>query len=161
MRRQNPDRSVEESQTNAAARRAKGEFMRGVSQFRSALGSTAFPAEAHRYHLYVALNCPWSHRVTLARNLLGLQHSITLDVPFQTAPIRLTPRGQTTGNSHQSGLPRSAKLRYQIARRKPRQDKIFDFLKISMPKKDHKNALYPCFMTSTVKASFRTKAPRL
>ena len=39
MRRQNPDRSVEESQTNAAARRAKGEFMRGVSQFRSALVS--------------------------------------------------------------------------------------------------------------------------
>ena len=51
MRMQNQDRSVEVSQTNAAARRAKGEFMRSVSQFRSALGSTAFPAEAHRYHL--------------------------------------------------------------------------------------------------------------
>ena len=93
MRRQNPDRLVEESQTNAAARRAKGEFMRGVSQFRSALGSTAFPAEAHRYHLYVALNCPWSHRVTLARNLLGLQHSITLDVAFPNRTDEADPEG--------------------------------------------------------------------
>ena len=93
MRRQNPDRSVEESQTNAAARRAKGEFMRGVSQFRSALGSTAFPAEAHRYHLYVALNCPWSHRVTLARSLLRLQHSITLDVAFPNRTDEADPEG--------------------------------------------------------------------
>ena len=51
MRMQNQDRSVEDSQTDAAARRAKGEFVRGVSRFRSALGSTAFPAKAHRYHL--------------------------------------------------------------------------------------------------------------
>jgi|TARA_A100001011_G_scaffold70154_1_gene71726 putative glutathione S-transferase len=58
MQMQNPDRSVEGSQTDAAARRAKGEFVRGVSRVRSALVSTAFPAEAHRYHLYVALNCP-------------------------------------------------------------------------------------------------------
>ena len=93
MHMQNPDRSVEESQTDAAARRAKGEFVRGVSRFRSALGSTAFPAEAHRYHLYVALNCPWSHRVTLARNLLGLQHSITLDVAFPNRTDEADPEG--------------------------------------------------------------------
>ena len=93
MHMQNPDCSVEESQTDAAARRAKGEFVRGVSRFRSALGSTAFPAEAHRYHLYVALNCPWSHRVTLARNLLGLQHSITLDVAFPNRTDEADPEG--------------------------------------------------------------------
>ena len=108
MRRQNPDRSVEESKTNAAARRAKGEFMRGVSQFRSALGSTAFPAEAHRYHLYVALNCPWSHRVTLARNLLGLQHSITLDVAFPNRTDEADPEGpnhwQFAARAHASDL---------------------------------------------------------
>ena len=67
--------------------------MRGVNQFRSALGSTAFPAEAHLYHLDVALNCPWSHRVTLARNLLGLQHSITLDVAFPKRADEPDPEG--------------------------------------------------------------------
>lgn len=75
--------SVEEAQTGAAARRAKGEFVRGVSGFRSVLGEDAdFPAEPGRYHLFVAFNCPWCHRVTLARNVLGLQGSITMDVAF-------------------------------------------------------------------------------
>ncbi len=38
--------SIEEAQTNAAARRAKGEFVRGVSGFRSVLGEDPdFPAE--------------------------------------------------------------------------------------------------------------------
>jgi putative glutathione S-transferase len=75
--------SVEEAQTNAAARRAKGEFVRGVSGFRSVLGEDPdFPAEPNRYHLFVAFNCPWCHRVTLTRNVLGLQNSITMDVAF-------------------------------------------------------------------------------
>lgn len=80
--------SIEESQTDAAGRRAKGEFVRGVSQFRSVLGDDPdFPAEPGRYHLFVALNCPWCHRVTLARNVLGLQGSLTMDVAF---PSRTT-----------------------------------------------------------------------
>lgn len=80
--------SVEESQKDAAARRANGEFVRGVSKFRSVLGEDPdFPAEPGRYHLFVALNCPWCHRVTLARNILGLQDSITMDVAF---PSRTT-----------------------------------------------------------------------
>jgi putative glutathione S-transferase len=80
--------SVEESQKDAAARRAKGEFVRGVSGFRSVLGEDPdFPAQAGRYHLFVAFNCPWCHRVTLARNVLGLQDSITMDVAF---PSRTT-----------------------------------------------------------------------
>ena len=75
--------SVEESQKDIAARRAKGEFVRGVSGFRSVIGETTdFPAEPNRYHLFVALNCPWCHRVTLARSVLGLQDSITMDVAF-------------------------------------------------------------------------------
>jgi glutathionyl-hydroquinone reductase len=80
--------SVEESQTDAVARRARGEFVRGVSGFRSVLGKTPeFPPEPGRYHLFVAFNCPWCHRVTLARNVLGLQDSITMDVAF---PSRTT-----------------------------------------------------------------------
>ena len=88
------DRSVEESQDNAAARRASGEFVRGVSGFRAVIGEDAdFPAEPGRYHLHVALNCPWCHRVTLARNVLGLQDSITLDVAFPNRTGEDDPAG--------------------------------------------------------------------
>lgn len=82
MRKKSHDASIEESQTQAQARRAKGEFVRGVSGFRHVLGDADFPAQQGRYHLHVALNCPWCHRVTLARNVLGLQDSITLDIAF-------------------------------------------------------------------------------
>ena len=70
------DTSIEESQTDAATRRAMGEFVRGVSGFRNALGDAEFSSAPGRYHLFVAYNCPWCHRVTLARNILGLQDSI-------------------------------------------------------------------------------------
>jgi putative glutathione S-transferase len=76
------DLSKEESQQDAAARKAKGEFVRGISGFRGQLGDADFPAEPGRYHLFVAFNCPWCHRVTLARNMLGLQDAISLDVAF-------------------------------------------------------------------------------
>jgi putative glutathione S-transferase len=82
MIRKPTDISKEESQTNAGSRRAKGEFVRGVSGFRDAVGDAEFPSEPGRYHLFVALNCPWCHRVTLARNILGLQDSISVDVVF-------------------------------------------------------------------------------
>lgn len=84
--------SVEESQKDAAARRRKGEFVRGVSGFRSVLGKDVdFPAETGRYHLFVAFNCPWCHRVTLARNVLGLQDSITMDVAFPSRTTESDP----------------------------------------------------------------------
>ena len=77
------DASIEESQADSAKRRAKGEFVRNVSKFRSKLAEDQdFPPEPDRYHLFVALNCPWCHRVTLTRNLLGLENSITLDITF-------------------------------------------------------------------------------
>jgi putative glutathione S-transferase len=82
MKKPTTDTSVEESQADAVERRKKGEFVRGVSGFRSVLGDPGFPPEPARYHLFVALNCPWCHRVTLARNVLGLQESITQDVVF-------------------------------------------------------------------------------
>jgi putative glutathione S-transferase len=75
--------ATQESQAGAAERRAKGEFVRGVSAFRSHIGTDAdFPAEPNRYHLFVAFNCPWCHRVALAREVLGLADSVTLDVCF-------------------------------------------------------------------------------
>lgn len=86
------DTSVEESQKDAATRRAKGEFVRGVSGFRAVLGQDPdFPVEPGRYHLFVALNCPWCHRVTLARNVLGLDQSITMDVAFPSRTTETDP----------------------------------------------------------------------
>ncbi len=66
-----------------------GEFVRTTSAFRdrvSADGSTRYPAEAGRYHLYVSLACPWAHRTLIARVLKGLQHvvSVTVVEPVMT-----------------------------------------------------------------------------
>ena len=93
MTRSDSDTSVEESQSNAAARRARGEFVRGASGFRHAIGDSDFPAQPGRYHLYKALNCPWCHRVTLARNLMGLHDSITMDVAFPNRTGEDDPEG--------------------------------------------------------------------
>ena len=87
------DISTQEDQTNAKARRAKGEFVRGLSGFRHAIGDADFPAEPGRYHLFVALNCPWCHRVTLARAVLGLEASISMDVAFPNRTGEDDPMG--------------------------------------------------------------------
>jgi len=52
-----------------------GEFKRDTSKFRNwitADGSSGFPAESGRYHLYVSLACPWAHRTLILRALKGL-----------------------------------------------------------------------------------------
>lgn len=87
------DISTQEDQSDAKTRRARGEFVRGVSGFRHAIGDAAFPAEPGRYHLFVALNCPWCHRVTLARAVLGLESSISMDVAFPNRTDETDPVG--------------------------------------------------------------------
>lgn len=86
------DISTEEDQSDAGERRARGEFVRGVSGFRHSIGDPDFPPEPGRYHLFVALNCPWCHRVTLARTVRGLCDGITMDVAspraFSSPPTR-------------------------------------------------------------------------
>ncbi|HEX8054909.1 MAG TPA: glutathione S-transferase family protein [Thermoleophilaceae bacterium] len=65
-----------------------GSFTRQESRFRdwvSADGSTEFPAEAGRYHLYVSWACPWAHRTIIGRRLKGLEDAIGLSV---VDPIR-------------------------------------------------------------------------
>lgn len=62
---------------------AKGEFVRIDAQMRnwiSADGSTEFPAEAGRYHLYVSYACPWAHRTLIYRAIKGLQDVIGFSV---------------------------------------------------------------------------------
>ena len=55
-----------------------GEFIRGVTKFRNWIGEDGglHHAEAGRYHLLVAPNCPWAHRTVVVRNLKGLGEAI-------------------------------------------------------------------------------------
>jgi glutathionyl-hydroquinone reductase len=60
---------------------AEGRFVRRAMRFRGAVtadGSSGFPAQAGRYHLYVAHACGWSHRTVLFRQLKGLQRAVTI-----------------------------------------------------------------------------------
>jgi putative glutathione S-transferase len=63
-----------------------GNFQRVDSVFRDRItadGSSGFPAEAGRYHLYVAYTCPWAHRtqIYLALKKLGGLISVAVAVP--------------------------------------------------------------------------------
>ena len=58
-----------------------GRFVRSATSFRNwitADGSSGFPAEAGRYHLYVAWACPWAHRTAILRKLKGLEEAVGL-----------------------------------------------------------------------------------
>ena len=58
-----------------------GAFTRQESTFRDwvrADGSTGFPAAAGRYHLYVSMACPWSHRTVIVRRLKGLEDAVSI-----------------------------------------------------------------------------------
>jgi len=68
---------------------AKGGFVRQVSGFRHWItvdgsagptGEADFAAEAGRYHLYVALICPWASRTLMARKLKGLERTVSVSV---------------------------------------------------------------------------------
>ena len=74
----------EEDQTKRVERKKAGEFVRAKAAFRDCVGADdgKYPVESSRYHLYVAYNCPWCHRVILARAILGLQDAISMDVCF-------------------------------------------------------------------------------
>ncbi len=65
-----------------------GSFERQEDAFRDwvrADGSSAYPAAAGRYHLYVSLACPWASRVVIVRKLKGLEDAIGMTV---VDPIR-------------------------------------------------------------------------
>ncbi len=67
----------------------KGEFVRQTSSFRHWItpdgsagktGESGFKAEIGRYHLYVALICPWACRTLMVRKLKGLDEVISYSV---------------------------------------------------------------------------------
>ncbi|HEX4697207.1 MAG TPA: glutathione S-transferase family protein [Candidatus Udaeobacter sp.] len=65
-----------------------GEFQRQEDAFREWVsndGSTAYPAAADRYHLYVSLACPWASRTIIIRKLKGLEEAIGMTI---VDPIR-------------------------------------------------------------------------
>ena len=62
-------------------RKTGGAFERPATQFRrwiTADGSSGFPAAAGRYHLFLALACPWCHRALLFRLLKRLESVISV-----------------------------------------------------------------------------------
>ncbi|MCO5314889.1 MAG: glutathione S-transferase family protein [Solirubrobacterales bacterium] len=59
----------------------RGAFVRQQSAFRdrvTADGSSGFPAESGRYHLYVCYACPWASRAIIWRSLKGLEDVIPM-----------------------------------------------------------------------------------
>lgn len=67
---------------------ADGGFERQADAFRDwvrADGSSEYPAQPGRYHLYVSLACPWANRTVIVRKLKGLEAAIGMTV---VDPIR-------------------------------------------------------------------------
>lgn len=70
-----------EWKTESQLQDSNGRFVRSTTSFRdrvTADGASGFPAEAGRYHLYIAWACPWAHRTALLRKLKGLEDAIGL-----------------------------------------------------------------------------------
>jgi putative glutathione S-transferase len=81
----------------------KGRFVRQTSSFRNWVtpdgapgptGEGGFASEAGRYHLYVALGCPWASRTLIARKLKQLDQAIAVTI---AEPI-MTPQGWRFGD---------------------------------------------------------------
>ncbi len=71
-----------------AEQSSAGEFVRQQDAFRNWVrgdGSSEFPAQAGRYHLYVSLACPWAHRTIIVRALKRLERVVGMTV---VDPIR-------------------------------------------------------------------------
>jgi putative glutathione S-transferase len=75
--------------SHETARFQNGRFVRAATRFRNWItrdgspgptGEGGFPAEPGRYHLYVALSCPWAHRTLIFRRLKRLEGIVSLSV---------------------------------------------------------------------------------
>src|SRR5580704_6230594 len=63
------------------AKKPSPEFVRPPYPFRGRItadGSSGFPAEPGRYHLYISWSCPWAQRTAIVRKLMGLDDVVTL-----------------------------------------------------------------------------------
>ena len=75
--------------TNSPTTDTSGRFVRADSQIRNWVtadgaagpsGTNGYEAAPGRYHLYVALNCPWAHRTVIFRALKNLQDIISMSI---------------------------------------------------------------------------------
>ena len=84
-----------------------GRFARTESRFRhhvTAGGDVAtggFKAEPGRYHLYVAYNCPWAHRVMIFRALKGLEGMVSMSIALPNDRIN----GWRFGDTYPGSTP--------------------------------------------------------
>ncbi|MGH7961547.1 MAG: glutathione S-transferase family protein, partial [Candidatus Binatia bacterium] len=65
------------------AKKTNGRYVRPDSQFRHCItadGSSGFPATAGRYHLYIAVACPWAHRTWIFRTLKRLEAVVSMSI---------------------------------------------------------------------------------
>ncbi|KAL7581618.1 hypothetical protein ACA910_022172 [Epithemia clementina (nom. ined.)] len=72
---------------SADVKTADGTFKRRDAGWRSFISNeegAEFPAEAGRYHLYVAAACPWAHRTLIVRKLKGLEDVISTTTVMPT-----------------------------------------------------------------------------
>ncbi len=86
---------------------AAGDFKRQESQFRDWVGvetrsgaPSGFSVARGRYHLYLALACPWCHRVAIVRALAHLQDAVGVSY---LAPFRDERGWAFTGESFSDG----------------------------------------------------------
>lgn len=86
-----------------AGRTQDGRFMRPATRYHNWItedgqagpsGKGGFAAAPGRYHLYVALSCPWAHRTVIFRMLKGLEDIVSMSV---VEPL-YGPRGWRFGN---------------------------------------------------------------
>lgn len=87
------DDKLQEVEAKAYSR-SGGKFLRGEAKFRNWItvdgladktGEEGFKAEAGRYHLFAALNCPWAHRTLIYRKIKKLENVISLSL---VSPLR-------------------------------------------------------------------------
>jgi glutathionyl-hydroquinone reductase len=68
-------------------------------------GDAGFKAEAGRYHLYVAINCPWAHRTIIYRKLKNLENVISMSFakPVRGAEGWIFENGSEENKEHLFG----------------------------------------------------------
>ena len=86
-----------EASDDGAFRRQESAFRRWISDD----GSTDFPLESGRYHLYVARACPWAHRTIITRRLMGLEEAIGISY---LDPVRDERGWAFTGGEYTDGV---------------------------------------------------------
>jgi putative glutathione S-transferase len=97
-----------------------GRFVRPQTRFRNWVtadgaagpsGEGGFPAAAGRYHLYVALACPWAHRTLIFRKLKKLDDVISVSV---VEPINSNMAGCSARPAAPPPTPPTARRGYLI-----------------------------------------------